>query len=317
MITCLYNFVYNYRNESNFQELKDVNKMLEHSTTKRSYEQPKSRDTKPTNIEIINIGDITKKCSANILFMVTSHSIKADRRQGIRKNWGNESRFATKFKNITYKVFFITGLPKDLTQINKESKLYGDVIVTNHTENYSDTSRVMLGMDWSMENCKYDYYVKTDDDVFINIPNLIKLIYHDPFSKAHQNTLYAGRLFVGFGPHRNVGSKWFISEKEWAANQYPPFVPGAGCILSYNIVKAIRPFFDWKNPFKLEDVYVGLLIYFARIQNLGYRKPKDKEFFYYADPVKCPYENMIVVQHPVLSEECMRKLTENSIKGIE
>ena len=113
---------------------------------KRSYEQPKSRDTKPTNIEVINIGDITKKCSANILFMVTSHSIRADRRQSIRKNWGNESRFATKFKNITYKVFFITGLPKDLTQINEESKLYGDVFITNHTESYSDTSRVMLGM---------------------------------------------------------------------------------------------------------------------------------------------------------------------------
>ena len=312
MIKGLYNFVYN-QNESNFQELRDVNKMLEHSTTKQSNEQPKSRDTKRKIIGVINIGDITKKCSANILFMVTSHSIKADRRQSIRKNWGNESRFATKFKNITYKVFFLTGLPKDLTQINEESKLYGDVFITNHTESYSDTSRVMLGMDWSMKNCKYDYYVKTDDDVFINIPNLIKLIYHDPFSKAHQNTLYAGQLSYAI-PQRNVRSKWFISEKEWAPKLYPPFVPGAGCILSYNIVKAIRPFFDWKNPFKFEDVYIGHLIFFARIQNLGYRKPKYKEFFLYADPVKCSYQNMIVVQHPVRSEECMRKLTENSLK---
>ena len=313
MLTSLYNFVYN-RNESNFQKLKDVKKMLEQSTTKRPCEQPKSR--KLTNIEAVNIGDVTKKCSANILFMVTSYSKKADRRQIIRKNWGNESRFATKIKNITYKVFFITGLPKDFTQINEESKIYGDLFITNHTESYSDTSRVMFAMDWSVENCKYDYYVKTDDDVFINIPNLIKLIYHDPFSKAHQNTLYAG-LFSFAVPQRSVRSKWFISEKEWAPSRYPPYVPGAGCILSYNIVKVIRPFFDWKNPFKFEDVYVGHLIYFARIQNLGYRNHKKNEFVLDADPVKCQYKNMTVVHHPVRSEECMRKLTENSLKGVE
>ena len=40
VITSLCNFVYN-QNESNFQELKDVKKILERSTTKQSYKQPK------------------------------------------------------------------------------------------------------------------------------------------------------------------------------------------------------------------------------------------------------------------------------------
>ena len=48
-------------------------------------------------------------------------------------------------------------------------------------------------------------------------------------------------------------------------------------IFSLNVVKAIRPFFDWKNPFKLEDLYVvRQLVFFLRIPNFGYQKPKHK-----------------------------------------
>ena len=169
-------------------------------------------------------------------------------------------------------------------------------------------------MYWSLENCKYDYFFKTDDDVFINIPNLLNMIYHDPFSKAHKDTLYAGYLRYG-APIRDTDSKWRVSEKEWAADLYAPFNAGGGYLLSYNVVKAIRPFFDWENPFKLEDVYVGHLVFFARIPNLGYRKQKHKEIMLYNDPTYCRYEKIAFVHHPVRSEDCMRKLTEHSLQG--
>ena len=124
-IICFQNFVYLSRNATNHQRFKDANK---------------------------------EKRSANIIFMILSIAIITKRRQGIRGNWGDKSKFAKKLNHTsTYQVFFLTGLSEELSQIDKESKLYEDVLVTKRTENYYDISRrVLFEMCWSLESCKYN-----------------------------------------------------------------------------------------------------------------------------------------------------------------
>ena len=82
-------------------------------------------------------------------------------------------------------------LQSEIERARTESNLHKDMLIMNRTEDYWDLSRkFMFGFLWSLENCKFDYLLKTDDDVFVNIPNLFKLIHKDPFVLKHKVCLY-------------------------------------------------------------------------------------------------------------------------------
>ena len=75
----------------------------------------------------------------------------------------------------------------------------------------------------------------------------------------------------------------------------------------------MKPHFDWVNPFRLDDVYVGHLVFISRVPNIGIRLPKYGEFE--AMNYKCTYNKRRIAQHEVKTEDCMKNLTELSIRG--
>ena len=145
-----------------------------------------AKDLKTPSIKLVNSNDIEAK-NAEILVLVTSHIAHRNRRDSIRVNWGDLCKFAKYGRQYnskaTYKVYFITGyLQSEIERARIESALHKDMLIMNRTEDYWDLSRrVMFGFLWSLENCKFDYLLKTDDDVFVNIPNLFKWIFVNQF----------------------------------------------------------------------------------------------------------------------------------------
>jgi len=205
-------------------------------------------------------------------------------------------------------------LEKEIKQAKAESTIFKDMLITNRTEDYWDFSRrVMFGFLWSLENCQFEYLMKADDDVFLNIPNLFQLLYKDPLVLASKEKLYAGSIYIGHGPKREKSNKWYVSKAEWAPRFYPPFATGMGFILSRYVVEKIRPHFNWLKPFRLDDVYVGMLVNRAKIPGLFIRKKKsENEFAGFNGPKECLYLNGIIY-HKVIDNGCMKKLTAKSL----
>eukprot|EP00111_Clytia_hemisphaerica_P005194 TCONS_00014978-protein len=269
------------------------------------------------NVKLLNEEDL-KPSSSQIFFLVFSHIGNVERRTTIRRTWGNPDNFPKQramFKNATYKVLFITGFVADkIKKAKEESKKHGDMLITNRTENYFDISRrTQFGIHWTIRNCKFDYFFKTDDDVFVSIPNTYKLFYQDAFAVEHKTSLYAGLMHMRGGPIRDKRSKWYIDKKLWGQTIYAPFATGMAIILSRNVAERIEPYFEWKNVFPLEDVNIGFYVFVAKVPNIGVRPSKGAEFVLdYTVAVCSHYKRETITMHPVKNEACMRKLVQAS-----
>ena len=280
---------------------------------------PENKLANTPNIRLLNYEDIDF-FKGDIMFLVTSHIGFKSRRNSIRNSWGNASRFRKhrqKYNNVVYKVYFQTGYLESAFKSAKiESRLYRDMLISNRTEDYWDLSRrVMLGFTWALEHCSFNYLIKTDDDVFYNMPNLFKFIYEDPFVLEHKDRIFAGSIFRRTARSiRDPFSKWYVPKEEWPANEYPLFSTGMANILSRLIVEKMRPHFDWVNPFRLDDVYIGMLVNQTNIPGIGIRKSKADEEFYGKDSRrKCFYRPDSIAQHQVSQNWCMERLTAKSI----
>ena len=305
-----------HRNYMNADRQKQTSQTLNGSNTLND----KTKKLNSPNIKLVNSKDIEAK-DVQVLILVTSHIAHKNRRDSMRTNWGNSSKFAKHLKQnyndkATYKIYFMTGyLESEIERARSESTLHKDMLIMNRTEDYWDLSRrVMFGFLWSLENGKYEYLLKADDDVFVNIPNLFNLLYKDPFVLKHKDRLFAGNMFINFGPHRNKKSKWYVSVEEWAPTKYPPFAPGMAIILSRFVIEKMVPYFNWVKPFRLDDVYIGMLVNYANVSGIGIRRQKWMEF--YDDPhwKKCNFHTTTIVHHHIIDDKCMASLTKKSIR---
>lgn len=276
--------------------------------------------------EITNLKDIRKCKNPTVLFLVTSHSSNIKRRQSIRETWGNQAQYFHVFKekyNLTYEVYFNVGTGKDEKTVNRmkeESRQYGDVLIVNREEDFYDlTRRVMATFKWSAQNCNYTYLFKMDDDIFINIPNALSFLSNNTFTYSRAG-IYAGDMNRNAHVNRDERSKYLVSYDEWPAETYPPYCSGGGFALSHTVVQQIIPFFDWINPYKIDDAYVGILIERAKIRDLVYYEPTKNQtyqFWFYNKPNNCTYIDSSIVYHKVSTHACMKNLTLQSKNNIK
>ena len=270
---------------------------------------------------VTNNEDIRACNKPFVLFLVTSHSSNHKRRRSIRETWAKQdkfSEFGKKF-NLTYDVYFSVGKGKNKSAIEatrRESRKYGDMLIIDREEDFYDlTRRVMAGFKWTSENCLYTYLFKVDDDVFINIPNVMSFLSNDTFKYADE--LYAGDMNINAVVNRDEHSKYVVRYNEWPVETYPPYCSGGGFVLSRGIVKQIIPYFDWVDPYKIDDAYIGILIQRAKIKNVLFYKPTNKyEFWFYGRTFNCTFINSSIVHHKVTDYQCMHILTLTSLYQI-
>lgn len=77
---------------------------------------------------------------------------------------------------------------------------------------------------------------------------------------SHQ-FVWSGFLRNFVHPLRLVFSKWYISQKEYSYNKYPPFITGGAVLMSYQTVKYFYYATYFTNAFKFDDVYIGIMAY--------------------------------------------------------
>ena len=275
-----------------------------------------STDKKKTaKASVINLPSVRKCKKSTILFLVTSHSSNTKRREAIRNNWGFSDifrLFKIKF-GLDYQVFFSVGLAdnnEESKNINKEAETFQDILIVDRNEDFYDlTRRVMAGFEWAVQQCDFTYLFKMDDDIFINIPNVMEFLSNSTIA-AHNKTLYAGDMNIDAFVNRDPKSKYRVTYKEWPTEIYPPYCSGGGFIISRGLIEKITPYFDWEDPFKIDDAYIGILIQRARIADVYYYVPEDDDmFWFYSNATECSYRPKSLVYHKVGDVACMQKLT--------
>ena len=242
-----------------------------------------------------------------LLVLIKSHPKDLNRRKLIRGTWGKNEN--TLNQNLFRKYFLIgkTIYSEFSQNLEEEISIYKD-IVTGEFEDvfYNLPEKAEIGFEWSYKHCSFDYLLETDDDVFVNIPLILLRIENREFSNTGT---YIGNSKINDPVVREAkyGEKYIVSMDDYNGSVYPPYCSGGGYILSQDVIRKILPFIK-QHPYKLDDVYIGMLVY-----NAGVNVKHYQGFNLVAE--KCEYDNTDIAHHPANDEDCMFKLFYNMISS--
>ena len=237
-----------------------------------------------------------------LLIMVFTSPAYFDRRSVIRETWATDPSMKTRWKTV----FLLGQAANDSFQneyLEAEGMMYRDLIRGAQKDDYNNlTLKTQLGLEWASKYCKFQYLLKADDDVFVN-PYLLMDYLRKPDTPTTK--LYTGTCWHGAKPHRE--GKYEVSVEEYNRTTYPDYCPGSAYVLSSDMVHKLVEMFDvGKKPFKMEDVYVGLLV-----EKMGDVKVRPHPSFRYSG--ECKLSPDTFTQHRA-SVQCMGELFNIAIK---
>ncbi|KAF5285708.1 hypothetical protein FQA39_LY16514, partial [Lamprigera yunnana] len=199
-----------------------------------------------------------------LLIIITSAPSHETARMAIRQTWGH---FAAR-RDVA--IVFMLGSTTNANYqnvIEKEQFLYGDILQGKFVDTYENlTLKTISMLEWVKEFCpKSDYVLKTDDDMFINIPRLLTFIgKRNPESRA----IY-GRLAKKWKPIRNKKSKYYISPQQYKPAVFPDFTTGPAYLLPGRLAQELYAASLNHTYFKLEDVFLtGIVANDLKIKRL-------------------------------------------------
>ena len=238
-----------------------------------------------------------------LLIMVFTAPANFDRRKVIRKTWATDPSMKIRWKTV-----FLLGHAVGDSITNKyledEGKIHRDLIRGAQKEHYRNlTLKTQMGLEWASKYCNFEFLLKADDDVFVNPYNLLDYLGKPDTPKTK---LYTGRCWrAGSRPRR--GGRYGVTTEEYNKTTYPAFCNGPAYLLSSDLVQKLVEMFDFnKKPFKLEDVYIGMLV-----EKMGDVKAVKHPWFLSAR--QCNLAPGTISQHRV-SVQCMEELFNLAMK---
>uniref|UniRef100_A0A452EG18 Hexosyltransferase n=1 Tax=Capra hircus TaxID=9925 RepID=A0A452EG18_CAPHI len=219
-----------------------------------------------------------------LLILVCTAPDNLNQRNAIRASWGR----LREARGLRVQTVFLLGEPgwgsrgSDLVW---ESAAHGDIMQAAFQDSYRNlTLKTLSGLSWADRHCPTARYIlKTDDDVFVNVPELVSELVRrggrweqwetgvGPPRKAEWDgsptlgsqpvpLLYLGRVHWRVHPSRSPGGKHQVSEEQWPPSwgPFPPYASGTGYVLSASAVQLILKVASRAPPLPLEDVFVGL-----------------------------------------------------------
>ncbi|XP_064078382.1 uncharacterized protein LOC135195821 isoform X2 [Macrobrachium nipponense] len=200
-----------------------------------------------------------------VLVLITTAPDHEKHRTAVRQTWGH---FAIR-KDVV--MAFVVGRTTNAniqSNIDKENEIYGDIIQANFIDHYANLTLKTVSMfEWVKTYCSESHFVlKTDDDMFINMPLLLTFI----DSKKNDRRVMYGRLAKGWKPVRNKKSKYYIDVATYKKTKYPDFLTGPAYLFTSDIVDDIYQKALGTTFFVLEDVLVtGIVGESLRIRRVG------------------------------------------------
>lgn len=185
-----------------------------------------------------------------VLILITSAPNHKEARNAIRQTWGHYN-----LRKDVGIAFFVGGTVDTTLQneLYTESELYGDLIQSHFKDSYNNlTLKTISMLEWVDIYChKVNFILKTDDDMFINVPKLLDFI------GRHSNDKRSifGRLAKKWKPIRNKKSKYYVSKEQYKNVLFPDFTTGPAYLITGDVVHELYTCALNQTYLKLEDVY--------------------------------------------------------------
>ncbi|XP_078613570.1 beta-1,3-galactosyltransferase 1-like isoform X2 [Branchiostoma floridae x Branchiostoma japonicum] len=208
--------------------------------------------------------DVTGGDDVFLLVMVTSTPGNHKQRLAIRNTWGNESNV----KGTVIRTVFAVGLTQDAKMqgdLEQENGVYKDIIQEDFVESYRNlTLKTVMCLKWASEFCPNAKFVlKTDDDTFVNIFNLVRHL--EGLNATQARRFVTGRVYTGAKPVRHAKNKqrevqWCLSKRAYPRDSFPPYPGGNAYVISNDITRLIYEVSLTVRYLFIEDVYLGLCL---------------------------------------------------------
>ncbi|KAM3924671.1 beta-1,3-galactosyltransferase 2-like [Leptodactylus fuscus] len=215
-----------------------------------------------------------------LLMLIPSAPHEFHTRNVLRKTWANESLV----NGVKIMRLFLLGRPNSSEEnVIQESNRFHDIVMQNFTDSYLNlTIKTLMGMEWISRWCpNVKYVMKIDTDMFFNPWFLVETLLQ-PRSQPKRNFI-TGQIVQDGIPHRDKGSKWYMSLETYSKKFYPPYCSGTGYVFSGDLAKKIYLMAGTIATFPFEDVFVGMCL-----EKLGVRIFKPTENWFIGE--KVPYD---------------------------
>ncbi|CAN7982414.1 unnamed protein product [Ixodes hexagonus] len=188
-----------------------------------------------------------------LIVFVTSAPAHKSEREAIRSTWGLHSYL----NHRRTKVLFLLGRSSRDTEIKAESQVHGDIIQGDFVDSYNNlTLKSVMMLQWTQSFCpSVDHVMKTDDDVYVNLDNLLPHL---------ERSMRDRRRWIQGCIKRHVGAPVkFVDGKavgpvdeRTLPRAHPDFVAGAGYVISGDLVADLLEASASVRWMPVEDVFV-------------------------------------------------------------
>lgn len=213
---------------------------------------------------LTNSGKCNVVDKLDLFIIVKSAMNHFEHRQAIRQTYGQESFLPGR----VIKILFFLGIEDIKThlqkQIETEMAKFKDIIQMDfHDTYYNNTIKTMMSFRWVYEHCyTSDYYLFTDDDMYISVSNLLEYLGEQKDKQSPSETtdphLFAGYVFKS-SPHRIISSKWRVSLEEYPWNKWPAYVTAGAFVVSNKSMTVLYIASLFVKHFRFDDIYLGIV----------------------------------------------------------
>ncbi|XP_052749453.1 beta-1,3-galactosyltransferase 5-like [Galleria mellonella] len=206
-----------------------------------------------------------------LLMLVTSAPSHAAARDAVRLTWGHYAARAD------VALAFVLGVPPDKMRpaVDAEDALYGDIIIGRFMDSYSNLTLKTLSMlEWVDTYCpRVPKILKTDDDMFINVPKLLD--FASAPSRVNATKTIWGKVVKKSLPKRTTRSKYYVSPLQFPGKVFPDFATGPAYLMTADAIRMLLAAAPSERYLRLEDVFVtGVLA-----NKLGIKRQHAPEFY--------------------------------------
>ncbi|XP_047133129.1 uncharacterized protein LOC100197483 isoform X1 [Hydra vulgaris] len=132
----------------------------------------------------LNAFQVNKIETVGLIIIVSSAPSRVDRRLAIRQTWFKQCKSTLK---LSVKCVFLTDWKPSSygVDLQSESIKYGDIYFQNLTGGFDFGKRFLFHMVWAMQNFKFDYFLRLDDDYFLCLERFLNEIPMPPNKLYH------------------------------------------------------------------------------------------------------------------------------------
>ncbi|XP_041372015.1 beta-1,3-galactosyltransferase 1-like [Gigantopelta aegis] len=246
---------------------------------------------------VINEPDTCR--SPPILIIIVCTAVKNYHpRVGVRSTWGSPEHLKLSNSKLVFLVGRVNS-PFLQEKLENESKLYSDIVQADFVDSYQNLSiKSVVLLNWAKTYCAGSRFVlKADDDMYVNVPNLLK-----DLVKMTPPKFIMGHIFQGAKPIQDKRSKWYTPLNAFSEKVYPKYVSGTTYAMTTNSAADLYKASLEIKTFWLEDVYItGLLARKAGIPR--FHNPK---FNYITTPTTGCFFKDAITGHRYYSAELFK-----------